>query len=131
VVAVCDGCFIDSGGDPAIGRVPHAIVISANSVVCSAASAGLSMFHDWICSPPRGVATLAMMANRKEQMTLQSWAAGYEEGYAAGLAEAWERVSALIKGGPLPRDRFERRNGLLLACRVIARPKSLKFVRRI
>lgn len=51
--------------------------------------------------------------------------AGYEEGDAAGLAAARERVSSLIESKPPPRDNFERRNGLLLACRVIARPKLL------
>jgi len=71
------------------------------------------------------------MANRKEQMTHQNWAAGYAEGYAAGLEEAWSRVSALVERGPLPRDRHERRNGLALACSVIARPKRMKSPRRI
>jgi hypothetical protein len=51
--------------------------------------------------------------------------AGHEEGDAAGLAAARERVSSLIESKPPPRDNFERRNGLLLACRVIARPKLL------
>jgi hypothetical protein len=72
-----------------------------------------------------------MMANRKEQMAHQGWDAGYAEGFAAGLEEAWARVNAVIERGPLPRDRFERRNGLLLACRVIAYPKRMKSARRI
>jgi flagellar biosynthesis/type III secretory pathway protein FliH len=72
-----------------------------------------------------------MMANREEQMAHQGWEAGYAEGYAAGLEEAWARVSALIARGPLTRDRFERRNGLLLACRVIARPKTRGLFKRI
>jgi flagellar biosynthesis/type III secretory pathway protein FliH len=72
-----------------------------------------------------------MMANRKEQMAHQGWDAGYAEGYAAGLEEALARVSILIERGMLPRDRSERRNGLLLACRAIARPKHTKSARRI
>jgi hypothetical protein len=44
-----------------------------------------------------------MMANRKEQMAHQGWDAGYAEGFAAGLEEAWARVNAVIERGPLPR----------------------------
>jgi hypothetical protein len=72
-----------------------------------------------------------MMANHKEQMAHQNWAAGYGEGYAAGLEEAWARVRVLVERGPLPRDRHERRHGLLLACSVIARPNRVKSAKRI
>jgi hypothetical protein len=65
-----------------------------------------------------------MMANRKAQIDHQGWDAGYAEGYAAGLEEAWARVNALIARGPLPPNQSEGRNALLLACRVIARPKT-------
>lgn len=64
------------------------------------------------------------MTNRKEQMAPQSWAQGYADGYIAGLEEAWARVNARIEHGALPRDQDERRNGLVLACNVIARPSS-------
>jgi hypothetical protein len=88
------------------------------------------MFHDAICLLPGGGDTLPMMANREEQMAHQGWDAGYAEGYVAGLEEAWARVGALIERGPLPRDQSERRNALLLACRVIARPKLADSARR-
>jgi hypothetical protein len=51
-----------------------------------------------------------MMANCEKQMDHQGWEAGYAEGYAAGLEEAWTRVSALIAPGPLPPGQSERRN---------------------
>jgi hypothetical protein len=72
-----------------------------------------------------------MMTNREEQMDHQGWDAGYAEGYAAGLEEAWARVNALIARGPLPPGQSERRNALLLACRVIARPKTRGLFKRI
>lgn len=72
-----------------------------------------------------------MMANREEQMDGKGWEAGYTEGYAAGLEEAWARVSALIARGPLPAGQSERRDALLLACRVIARPKTRGLFKRI
>jgi len=71
-----------------------------------------------------------MMANRKEQMAHQGWDAGYAEGLAAGLEEAWARVNAVIER-PAAARQIERRNGLLLACRVIAYPKRMKSARRI
>jgi hypothetical protein len=61
------------------------------------------------------------MADRKQQMADQSWVAGYADGYVAGLEEAWARVNAQIEIGPLPRDRDQRRAGLLLARDIIAR----------
>jgi hypothetical protein len=70
------------------------------------------------------------MADRCKQMQQQTWAEGYQDGYAAGLEEAWARVRGLIESGSLPRDRHERRNGLVLACNIITRPKSIKPVRR-
>jgi hypothetical protein len=74
---------------------------------------------------------LPMMANGEQQMNHQGWDAGYAEGYAAGLEEAWARVSALIARGPLPAAQSDRRNALLLACRVIARPKTRGLSKRI
>jgi hypothetical protein len=72
------------------------------------------------------------MANREAQMDHQGWDAGYAEGYAAGLEEAWARVNALIARGPLPpAAQSDRRNALLLACRVIARPKTRGLFKRI
>ena len=70
------------------------------------------------------------MANHSKQMQQQTWAEGYEDGYAAGLEEAWARVRGLIESGALPRDEHERRNGLVLACNIITRPKSMKSARR-
>lgn len=64
------------------------------------------------------------MADRYEQMANQSWAAGYADGYIAGLEEAWARVNARIEAGPLPPDREQRRNGLLLARHTIACPNA-------
>jgi hypothetical protein len=64
------------------------------------------------------------MADRKQQMAHQSWVAGYVDGYLAGLEEAWARVNAQIEIGPLPRDRDQRRTGLLLARDIIARPSA-------
>jgi len=64
------------------------------------------------------------MADRKEQMAHQSWAAGYADGFVAGLEEAWARVNARIECGPLPREFDDRRKGLALACDVIACPTA-------
>jgi hypothetical protein len=80
---------------------------------------------------PCGDDTLPIMANREQQMDHQGWDAGYAEGYAAGLEEAWTRVSALIAHGPLLAAQSDRRNALLLACRVIARPKTRGLFKRI
>jgi len=94
-------------------------------------SGQLAIFHDPICSRPCGGETLPMMANREEQMGDHGWEAGYTEGYAAGLEEAWARVSALIARGPLPAGQSKRGDALLLACRVIARPKTRGIFKRI
>jgi hypothetical protein len=64
------------------------------------------------------------MPNRSKQMAPQTWAAGYADGYIAGLEEAWARVNARIERGTLPREQDERRNGLVLACDAIARPSA-------
>jgi len=64
------------------------------------------------------------MADRKEQMAHQSWAAGYADGFIAGLEEAWARVNARIESGPLPRELDDCHKGLALACKVIAAPTA-------
>jgi hypothetical protein len=64
------------------------------------------------------------MADQKEQMAHQSWAAGYADGYVAGLEEAWARLNARIERGPLTRQQDEHHRGLVLACKVIACPTA-------
>lgn len=64
------------------------------------------------------------MADRSKQMRHQSWAAGYADGYIAGLEEAWARVNARIQTGPLPPDQEKRRQGLVLARNIIASPNA-------
>ncbi len=64
------------------------------------------------------------MPNPGKQMKHQSWAAGYADGYIAGLEEAWARVNAQIQSGRLPADQEERRQGLLLARDIIASPNA-------
>jgi hypothetical protein len=64
------------------------------------------------------------MADGSKQMTHQSWAAGYADGYIAGLEEAWARVNARIQSGLLPPDQEERRRGLVLARTIIASPNT-------
>jgi hypothetical protein len=62
------------------------------------------------------------MADGSRQMRPQSWAAGYADGYIAGLEEAWARVNARIQSGPLRADEEELRRGLVLARNTIACP---------
>jgi hypothetical protein len=64
------------------------------------------------------------MADGSKQMRHQSWAAGYADGYIAGLEEAWARVNARIQSGPLPPDQEEHRRGLVLARNTIACPNA-------
>ena len=68
-------------------------------------------------------AGLLIMPNPAKQLERHTWAAGYADGYIDGLEEAWARINAAIERGPMPqREKDERRNGLLLACRLIAFP---------
>jgi hypothetical protein len=65
------------------------------------------------------------MPNSAKQLESHSWAAGYADGYIDGLEEAWARINAEIERRLVPqRERDESRNGLLLACKLIARPKQ-------
>jgi hypothetical protein len=65
------------------------------------------------------------MPNRAKQLESHSWAAGYADGYIDGLEEAWARVNAEIERRLVPqREKDESRNGLLLACKLIARPSK-------
>ncbi len=64
------------------------------------------------------------MPNAAKQFERHSWAAGYADGFIDGLEEAWARIKAEIERRPtLQRGKDERRNGLLLACELIASPK--------
>jgi len=63
------------------------------------------------------------MPNPAKQFERHSWVAGYADGYIDGLEEAWARINAEIERGLLPkREKDECRNGLLLACKLIAFP---------
>ncbi len=63
------------------------------------------------------------MPNAAKQFERHSWAAGYADGYIDGLEEAWARIKAEIERGPmLQRGKEECRNGLILACKLIASP---------
>jgi hypothetical protein len=63
------------------------------------------------------------MPNPAKQLEHHSWAAGYADGYIDGLEEAWARINAEIERGPMSqREKDGWRNGLLLACRLIASP---------
>jgi len=65
------------------------------------------------------------MPDVAKQLESHSWAAGYADGYIDGLEEAWARINAEIVCAPLPkRMRNEFRNGLLLACKLIAFPSG-------
>jgi hypothetical protein len=65
------------------------------------------------------------MPNPSKQLERHSWAAGYADGYIDGLEEAWARINAEIERGPvLPREKDGWRNGLLLACKLIASPNK-------
>jgi hypothetical protein len=64
------------------------------------------------------------MADHSKQMRHQTWAAGYADGYVAGLEEAWARVNAEIEGGQLSPDQEQHRKGLVLACKIIAGQRS-------
>jgi len=65
------------------------------------------------------------MPNVAKQLESHSWAAGYADGYIDGLEEAWARINAEIERAPLPkRKKDEFRNGLLLACKLIAFPSG-------
>jgi hypothetical protein len=63
------------------------------------------------------------MPNPAKQLERHSWVAGYADGYIDGLEEAWARINAEVERRLMPRrEKDESRNGLLLACRLIARP---------
>jgi hypothetical protein len=63
------------------------------------------------------------MPSPRKQLEHHSWAAGYADGYIDGLEEAWARINAEIERRPMPqREKDECRNGLLLACKLIAFP---------
>ena len=65
------------------------------------------------------------MPNPAKQLERHSWAAGYADGYIDGLEEAWARINAEIERRPIPqREKDESRNGLVLACKLIARPSK-------
>jgi hypothetical protein len=65
------------------------------------------------------------MPNPTKQFEDPGWAAGYADGYIDGLEEAWVRINAEIERRPMPqRERDQSRNGLLLACKLIARPRK-------
>jgi hypothetical protein len=65
------------------------------------------------------------MPNPGKQLECRSWVVGYADGYIDGLEEAWARINAEIERGPLPKhEKDGRRNGLLLACRLIAFPNG-------
>ena len=65
------------------------------------------------------------MPNPAKQLESHSWAAGYADGYMDGLEEAWARIYAEIERRLVPqREKDESRNGLLLACKLIARPST-------
>jgi len=64
------------------------------------------------------------MPNPAKQLETHSWAAGYADGYIDGLEEAWARINAEIERGMPQREKDESRNGLLLACKLIARPNK-------
>jgi hypothetical protein len=63
------------------------------------------------------------MPKPAKQLEHHSWAAGYADGYIDGLEEAWARINAEIERGAMPQaGKDQRRNGLLLACKLIASP---------
>lgn len=63
------------------------------------------------------------MPSPRKQLEHHSWAAGYADGYIDGLEEAWARINAEIERRPIPqREEDECRNGLVLACKLIASP---------
>jgi len=65
------------------------------------------------------------MPNPAKQFESPGWATGYADGYVDGLEEAWARINAEIERRPIPqREKDESRNGLLLACKLIARPSK-------
>ena len=65
------------------------------------------------------------MPNPTKQFESSDWAAGYADGYIDGLEEAWARINAEIERRMMPqRKTDESRNGLLLACKLIARPNN-------
>jgi hypothetical protein len=65
------------------------------------------------------------MPDVAKQLENHSWAAGYADGYIDGLEEAWARINAEIVRAPVPkRKRNDVRNGLLLACKLIAFPSG-------
>jgi len=65
------------------------------------------------------------MPNSTKQFESSDWAAGYADGYIDGLEEAWARINAEIERRMMPRSKTdESRNGLLLACKLIARPNK-------
>jgi hypothetical protein len=65
------------------------------------------------------------MPNPTKQLQPHSWAAGYADGYVDGLEEAWGRIKAEIERVQLTQgNKEECRDGLLLACKLIARPRE-------
>jgi hypothetical protein len=65
------------------------------------------------------------MPNPAKQLESHSWAVGYADGYIDGLEEAWARINAEIERRLVRQRKMdESRNGLLLACKLIARPNE-------
>jgi hypothetical protein len=65
------------------------------------------------------------MPDVDKQLENHSWAAGYADGYIDGLEEAWARINAEIVRAPVPKRKSNGvRNGLLLACKLIAFPSG-------
>jgi hypothetical protein len=65
------------------------------------------------------------MPDVAKQLENHSWAAGYADGYIDGLEEAWARINAEIVCAPFPKRKSnDVRNGLLLACKLIAFPSG-------
>ena len=65
------------------------------------------------------------MPDVAKQLESPSWAAGYADGYIDGLEEAWARINAEIVRASLPKRKKDAfRNGLLLACKLIAFPSG-------
>jgi hypothetical protein len=65
------------------------------------------------------------MPNPAKQFENPGWAVGYADGYIDGLEEAWARINAEIERRLMPqREKDESRDGLVLACKLIARPNK-------
>jgi len=65
------------------------------------------------------------MPNPAKQLQPHNWAAGYADGYIDGLEEAWVRINTEIERVRLTQGKkAECRDGLLLACKLIASPRE-------